>query len=109
GIFYSVLAILPIAYLIITGTYTTAIFTTSALASPGFEIIVLLNFITIIIAHYIYHQSFIENIKEKDVLNEKLQQAVVEANAAAQDRSDFLSTMSHDLRTPLNAVIGMSE
>lgn len=37
-----------------------------------------------------------------------LQKAVDEANHANKAKSDFLSRMSHDMRTPLNAVLGLT-
>lgn len=37
-----------------------------------------------------------------------LRDALVSANAANRAKSDFLSRMSHDIRTPMNAIIGMS-
>lgn len=38
-----------------------------------------------------------------------LDQAKQEANHANQAKSEFLSSMSHDIRTPMNAIIGMTE
>lgn len=38
----------------------------------------------------------------------KLKEALKSAQSAAAAKSDFLSRMSHDIRTPLNAVIGLS-
>ncbi len=40
--------------------------------------------------------------------NKKLQAAAVEAAAANKAKTDFLSTMSHDIRTPMNAIIGLT-
>ena len=40
--------------------------------------------------------------------NKKLQGAAKEAAAANKAKTDFLSTMSHDIRTPMNAIIGLT-
>ena len=40
--------------------------------------------------------------------NEALTQAAKAASAASEAKSDFLSRMSHDIRTPLNGIIGMT-
>ncbi len=39
----------------------------------------------------------------------KLQAAIEQAEEASRVKSRFLATMSHEFRTPLNAIIGMSE
>lgn len=41
-------------------------------------------------------------------LNHKLELAAKAADAANQAKTDFLSTMSHDIRTPMNAIIGLT-
>ena len=107
---YSFLSLLPIILLLVIGQGTRL--TTIApdeLASPGYEIIVVLNFLTIVIAHFLYYQALNRNVYEKEFLNKQLQEAVKEANMAVQSKADFLSTMSHELRTPLNSVIGMTQ
>lgn len=110
GIFYSVLTIAPvIVFMITNGNLQNLSVGPGGLGSPTYEILVILNFITIVLAHYLYYQALNRNVQEKELLNEKLQIAVMEANIAAQSKSDFLSTMSHELRTPLNSVIGMAE
>ena len=38
----------------------------------------------------------------------RLQNALTEAQAANRAKSDFLSRMSHEMRTPMNAIIGMT-
>ena len=41
-------------------------------------------------------------------LNKRLQVAAREAEGANKAKTDFLSTMSHDIRTPMNAIIGLT-
>ena len=43
------------------------------------------------------------------MFNRKLQEAAEEANQANDAKSYFLSTMSHDIRTPMNAILGLNE
>ncbi|MBU5627018.1 response regulator [Oscillibacter sp. MSJ-2] len=38
-----------------------------------------------------------------------LEEALQKAERASQAKSDFLSRMSHDIRTPMNAIMGMTE
>ncbi|MFC5283323.1 ATP-binding protein [Pedobacter alpinus] len=107
GFFYSSLAIALIMTPMLFGSkYELFANSDGALASPGFELIVILNFISIIFIPYLFVEAFIKTIKEKEALNLQLLASVEVANEAAQSKSNFLSTMSHELRTPLNAVIG---
>lgn len=45
--------------------------------------------------------------KDKDIQN-SLKEAMQRAEAASHAKNDFLSAMSHDLRTPINGVVGMT-
>lgn len=44
---------------------------------------------------------------DKDIQN-SLREAMQRAESASHAKNDFLSSMSHDIRTPMNAVIGMT-
>lgn len=48
-------------------------------------------------------------LHEIQALNEQLQEAVENAKNANKSKSDFLSRMSHDIRTPMNVIVGMTE
>jgi signal transduction histidine kinase len=110
GLVYSSLAALPVVYtLIIGGPINIFQESPERLASPGSELIAILNFVTITMAHYLFFHAFQANVEEKEKLNLQLQHSAEEATKLATSRSNFLSTMSHELRTPLNAVIGSAE
>ena len=70
--------------------------------NPGF---VLMSMVFSIVTFIMYHT--IENPDVK--MLKKVELAKEQAEKAAQAKSDFLSSMSHEVRTPLNAIIGLSE
>ena len=47
-------------------------------------------------------------VQELRDTSDQLQEALQQATAASQAKSDFLSNMSHEMRTPMNAIIGMT-
>ena len=51
---------------------------------------------------------FVLNIVYMYYTNKRLQQMAREAESANKAKTDFLSTMSHDIRTPMNAIIGLT-
>lgn len=110
GLIYSCIIIfLSITIFILKTINLIPIYNNPEVIFPANVILIGINFITIVYATYLYHQAFMNNIKEKEKLNEQLKLTVIEANKLAQSKIDFLSTMSHELRTPLNAVIGITD
>ncbi|MCD2493632.1 ATP-binding protein [Lacrimispora sp. NSJ-141] len=50
-----------------------------------------------------------EALEKERQAKQLLEDALQKAERANQAKSDFLSRMSHDIRTPMNAIIGMTE
>lgn len=48
-------------------------------------------------------------VLDRRELNDKLVRAKESADAANQAKSNFLAAMSHDIRAPMNAIVGMGE
>jgi len=56
-----------------------------------------------------YHSDVTEIILKEQETQKKLEFAILEAKMANEARATFLSRMSHDIRTPLNGIIGLLE
>jgi signal transduction histidine kinase/CheY-like chemotaxis protein len=53
----------------------------------------------------LHRNELILNIRDTSV---QLELALKQANAASKAKGDFLANMSHEMRTPMNAIIGMT-
>lgn len=111
GIIYSIAAALPALLLFVVqdGFGLLPPLYPADIYPLGVQIIIVLNFVSIVVAHHLFYLAFHENIVEKERLNKELEKSIAEARQHAASRSEFLSTMSHELRTPLNSVVGMAE
>lgn len=54
-----------------------------------------------------YHQDVTEIMTIKQKQDKELMDALVVAKRADRSKSEFISHMSHDIRTPINGIIGM--
>jgi PAS domain S-box-containing protein len=52
---------------------------------------------------------FVRDISDRKTSEEKLRTAKEEISMAYKTKSDFLATMSHEIRSPLNVIIGYSD
>ncbi len=71
--------------------------------------IVFILMVAIIIAITMISKANRQLIKQKDEANRLLKVSAEEARSANQAKSDFLSHMSHDIRTPINGIMGMTD
>ena len=56
-----------------------------------------------------YHQDITETMVNRQKQEKELMEALTEAKRANLAKTEFLSHMSHDIRTPINGILGMLE
>ena len=66
------------------------------------------NWLLIIIVSAGLLTLFVFDLAVMMYFNKRLKATAKEAKLASRAKTDFLSTMSHDIRTPMNAVIGLT-
>ena len=68
--------------------------------------------IVLLLTGFVFMIMLLHRIQESEntvvELNKKLQKTLEQAKTASVEKSNFLFNMSHDIRTPMNAVIGMT-
>ncbi len=90
-------------------------------STPGNLLFALLIYLFLLVALHTIQWQITRNYQQKQmeeqqkyaqslqVKNEELKQAAVQAQKANAAKSSFLPRMSHDIRTPLNGIIGLLE
>jgi len=79
------------------GTYFSSLIIFFYLLFASAVIVMIVNFMTK------------KELRKEKEHQEQMQEALIQANAASEAKSIFLANMSHDIRTPMNAIIGFTE
>lgn len=77
----------------------------SAIASATVCIVILLALIIVFIRYFILNRA---QVKALETARHQAEEARKEAEIASKSKGEFLSNMSHDIRTPMNAIVGMT-
>ncbi|MCM1320572.1 MAG: response regulator [Bacteroides sp.] len=73
-------------------------------------VIVLVVFVSCIAAAFaMYIRKSRAYAREQEEMQSSLKKALEMADAANKAKTQFLSSMSHDIRTPMNAIVGMTD
>ncbi len=79
--------------------------TRSIVASVIVCAVILLSLIAMFLRYFILNRA---QVKELEAAKHLAEEARREAEIASKSKGEFLSNMSHDIRTPMNAIVGMT-
>lgn len=79
--------------------------TRSVLSSAAVCTVILLTLIVVFLWYFNLNRT---QVKELEKARHQAEEARQEAELASKSKGEFLSNMSHDIRTPMNAIVGMT-
>ncbi len=79
---------------------------TRSMISSSIVCAVILLFIALVFIGYLSLNR--AQVKELEEARHQAEEARLEAEIASKSKGEFLSNMSHDIRTPMNAIVGMT-
>ena len=77
----------------------------SMIASATVCAVILLTLIAMFLRYFTLNRAQMKELEEAKHMAEEAQR---EAEIASKSKGEFLSNMSHDIRTPMNAIVGMT-
>jgi signal transduction histidine kinase/ActR/RegA family two-component response regulator len=110
GVIYSLISVLPLIIDVLVENFSHYHFglRNMAINTQAYVFTGCFNFALLLYVHYSFFRALNKSNDIEKKLRSNLQQALLEAEELATAKTNFLTTMSHQLRTPLNAVVGMT-
>ncbi|MEY8562402.1 response regulator [Eggerthellaceae bacterium 3-80] len=62
----------------------------------------------VLVSLIVYLFMLRRRIQQQEIMQQKVEDALALAESASAAKSQFLSNMSHDIRTPMNAIVGLT-
>ena len=85
------------------------VYDSNALLKQDLTIATLTTLVVMGISLFIFKRAYIRDRRELRLRNKELEKEKKNAESTDQAKSTFLATISHEMRTPLNGIVGMTE